>query len=175
MTTGEIRALSVRQPYAWAIAIGAKPVENRTFGTRYRGLLAIHASKVADRAALGTPLILEAIADRGFVIDEGPSSLGAVVAVAELYGIHHAHDCMAPVPGPVPTSGLTGCSPWAMYGQWHWQLRDVRPLPVPVPCKGRLGLWWLPVAAEKAVREAVLAGSDVNPAAGDTHHEVFFQ
>lgn len=143
----EIRALSVRQPFAWAIAVGAKPVENRTYGTRYRGLLAVHASKIIDRAALDNPLILEAIAGHGFTLDEGPSSLGAVVAVAELYGIHHANDCMLPL-----GCGASGCSPWAMRGKWHWQLREVRPLPEPVPCKGGLGLRWLPEVAEKAVR-----------------------
>lgn len=38
-----IRALSIRQPWAWAITKGWKPVENRTWKTSYRGPLAIHA------------------------------------------------------------------------------------------------------------------------------------
>ena len=143
----EIRALSVRQPFAWAIAIGAKPVENRTYGTRYRGLLAIHASKAIDRAALDDPLILKAIDENEFAVGEAESSLGAVVAVAEMYGIHHANDCMLPV-----GRGASGCSPWARRGQWHWRLRNVRPLPEPVPCRGRTGgVWWLPADVEQAV------------------------
>ena len=43
-----IKALSIRQPWAWAIVQGLKPVENRTWRTAYRGLLAIHASKTYD-------------------------------------------------------------------------------------------------------------------------------
>ena len=143
----EIRALSVRQPFAWAIAVGAKPVENRSWGTRYRGLVAIHASKAIDRAALDNPLILEAIADHEFTIDEGPSSLGAVVAIAELCGCHQW-----PAAGECNGRGRPACSPWAALDQWHWRLRNVRPLPEPVPCRGKLGLWWLPEAVEKAVR-----------------------
>jgi hypothetical protein len=30
-------------------------------------------------------------------------------------------------------------SPWAEPGEWHWLLAD--PRPVPVPCRGSLGLW----------------------------------
>lgn len=142
----EIRALSVRQPFAWAIAVGAKPVENRTYGVRYRGLLAIHASKNVRREDLDNPLILEAIADHGFTINEGPSSLGAVVAVAELCGCHRW-----PAAGECNGRSRPACSPWAALDQWHWRLRNVRPLPEPVPCKGRLGLWWLPEDVERAV------------------------
>lgn len=44
-----MKALSIRQPWAWAIIHAGKPVENRTWGTRYRGPLYIHASKCYDR------------------------------------------------------------------------------------------------------------------------------
>jgi hypothetical protein len=37
-------ALSVRQPYAWLLVHGIKDIENRTWATRYRGPLLIHAS-----------------------------------------------------------------------------------------------------------------------------------
>lgn len=148
----EIRALSIRQPWAWAIAIGEKPVENRTWETGYRGLLAIHASMTVDRAGLDDPLILQAICDRGFTIEDEPSKQGAVIAVAELYGCHRSPD----------SDGLSGCrqsqrsfrlcSDWARDGQFHWRLSGVRPLAESVPCKGRLGLWRLPEDVEKAVR-----------------------
>lgn len=38
-------AISVRQPWAWAIVHAGKPVENRTWRTSYRGPLLIHAAK----------------------------------------------------------------------------------------------------------------------------------
>jgi len=40
-----MKALSVRQPWAWLIAHGLKPVENREWETHYRGPVLIHASK----------------------------------------------------------------------------------------------------------------------------------
>jgi hypothetical protein len=39
-----MRALSVRQPYAWLIVAGLKDVENRSRRLRHRGPLLIHAS-----------------------------------------------------------------------------------------------------------------------------------
>lgn len=38
-----IACLSVRQPFAWAIVHGYKPLENRTWATGFRGRLLIHA------------------------------------------------------------------------------------------------------------------------------------
>ncbi len=44
----EMRALTIRQPWAWAIAVAGKDVENRSWQTSHRGLLAIHAGKGED-------------------------------------------------------------------------------------------------------------------------------
>lgn len=45
----EIRALSLWQPHAQAIALGIKPYETRHWSTDYRGLLVIHAAKKVFR------------------------------------------------------------------------------------------------------------------------------
>ena len=141
-----MRALSVRQPWAWAICHG-KNVENRTHGTRYRGLLAIHASKSAPyREDLDDPRIIDAIAANG--LDDASAAQGAVVAVAELAGCHGPDDC------------LGTCSLWAARGHYHWNLWDVRPLADPVPCKGMLGLWRLPDDVEKLVRAQLGEGAE---------------
>lgn len=42
-------ALSVRQPWAWALLYGGKTIENRKWKTRYRGRIWIHASKRENR------------------------------------------------------------------------------------------------------------------------------
>jgi hypothetical protein len=43
--SGRIKALSLKQPYAWLIANGYLQVDDRTWGTQYRGPMLIHASK----------------------------------------------------------------------------------------------------------------------------------
>lgn len=40
----EIRVLSIRQPWAWAVCAGVKRTENRTWTTEHLGTIAIHAS-----------------------------------------------------------------------------------------------------------------------------------
>jgi hypothetical protein len=42
---GIIKALSLKQPYAWLIANGYLLVDDRTWSTGYRGAMLIHASK----------------------------------------------------------------------------------------------------------------------------------
>lgn len=45
MSHSETRALSIRQPWAWAIVYGGKPAENRGHG----GRILIHAGKTFDQ------------------------------------------------------------------------------------------------------------------------------
>lgn len=42
-------ALSIRQPWAWLIIHGGKDIENRTWPTRFRGRVAVHAGKGMTR------------------------------------------------------------------------------------------------------------------------------
>lgn len=43
-----MKVLSIRQPWAWAIVSGLKPIENRTWQTKFRGDFLIHAGKLVD-------------------------------------------------------------------------------------------------------------------------------
>lgn len=130
----QIMALTIQQPWAWAITHGTKRIENRTWTTQHRGRLAIRTGQRIDRDALDDMRIRAAIRDRG---QQPDYVLGAVIAVAQLVAIH----------------SCTGrCSVWSAHGQHHWQLTDVRPLAEPVPCKGRLGLWPLSAEVDAAVR-----------------------
>src|SRR5260370_1114928 len=97
-----MRALSVRQPWAWAIAAAGKDVENRSWKSGYRGLIAIHAAMTREDAG-GLPLRSLACAyeaDRGFPA----AASGAVVAVADLAGCHrhHPHRAACRPHGPRP-------------------------------------------------------------------------
>lgn len=40
-----MKALSIRQPWAWLIVHGYKPVENRGWATKFRGRILVHAAK----------------------------------------------------------------------------------------------------------------------------------
>lgn len=47
-----MKCLSIRQPWAWLLVNGHKDIENRSWKTKFRGPLVIHAGKVLDRDGL---------------------------------------------------------------------------------------------------------------------------
>ncbi|GAA1887657.1 hypothetical protein GCM10009837_06760 [Streptomyces durmitorensis] len=114
-----MKALTVKQPWADAIAHGAKRTENRTWTTRYRGPLLIHAAVSEDRHAI-LP------AGQNTARADWPDYRAAIIATAELADIHFADGC---------------CTPWGEPDVYHWQLAGVYALPEPVLTKGRLQLW----------------------------------
>ena len=132
-----MKALTIRQPWAWAIARGHKPVENRSWTTPYRGPLAIHAGLRWDDATLGAlGVVVHRIRQQGGAVppslraDLPYSGTGRIVAVAELVDV-----CTRSMDGEPCDCGL-----WAVPGEAHWQIRDARPIDGP-EVRGRLGLW----------------------------------
>jgi hypothetical protein len=150
-----VKALVIRNPYAWCISRvpfdpDAKTVENRNWSTPHRGDLAIVEGRALDRDALDHPLVTRAIdywaGGRGAVRGEWETARGVVVAVVRLHAV-----CLRSRGKP----GLCTCGPWAVSRQAHWRLDRVRPLPVPVPVRGRQGLFNLPADVESAVRAQI--------------------
>jgi hypothetical protein len=97
-------ALSVRQPWAWAIGRGHKRVGNRDWDTRFRGTLAIHASLSVDLDSAERPIVRSAGWDPG----DPMAAIGGIVAVVSLVGV-----CAAAMPGSLwsgsgPVPGLGG-------------------------------------------------------------------
>jgi hypothetical protein len=118
-----VQLLSVRQPWAWAIARGRMPIENRDWAPAYRGQLAIYASMRVDLRANESPLISFAGWDPG----DPAAAIGGIVAVVTL-----ARVCSAAVNGKD-----CGCGEWARPSAYHWRLTDAQPLDRPVVRIGR--------------------------------------
>ncbi len=77
-----MKALSLTQPWATAIAIGVKQVETRSWSTGFRGRIAIHASK-------GFPGWAKEFTSVEHTLGRLPSRvpLGAIIAVATLVNV----------------------------------------------------------------------------------------
>ena len=118
-----IKALTILQPYAHLIVVTReKRVENRTWSTRYRGPLVIHAGK-----------------GRQMLMNDGQGmSFGAAIGMCNLVEcVHQKH------------LHLHEDFPWLpthkhALGPWCWILDDVVEFPEPVPFKGAQGLWSFP-------------------------------
>ena len=158
--TEGMRALTLHRPWSFAVAHLQKDVENRGWRTNYRGLLAIHAGKTWDWPAAE---MIERIIGQGLFVpwedERHPDAWKGIIAVANLTGCHEAR----PETHSFDDVYRAACcySPWAQkhLGTWHWVLADVHPLPTPVACKGRQGLWTLPADVEREVRAQMEAGT----------------
>lgn len=133
-----MKTLTVRQPWAWAIARGHKLIENRPKLTNHRGPLAIHSGlKPADHGDDALRFIRDAIRAQGGTYpkrlsdDEPYCGGGLVLATVDLVDV-----CIAALSG-VPCD----CGLWAMPGAAHWRFENVQLLSQPFPAKGALYLW----------------------------------
>ena len=114
-----MKAISLRQPWAWLVVNGHKNVENRTWATSFRGPVLIHAARRWGREER---VNLEMVR-REFGIDVPDDlHLGGIVGKANVT------DCVG-----------RSESPW-FFGPWGFVLRDAGRIPF-LPCKGALGFF----------------------------------
>lgn len=143
-----MKALSIQQPWAFCITNGTKRVENRSWGTKHRGLLLIHAGQTRQDVA-------EEIHDDSpemNVFDMQTSPRGAIVGICNLV------DCL-PIGEILPKIGVDFWNEqhvWAG-GPYCWILRDPIAFATPIPLKGALALFEVPDYIEKItyVEEAI--------------------
>jgi hypothetical protein len=156
-----VKVLTLTQPFASLVANGSKRIETRSWSTRYRGPLAIHAAK-------GFPKVRETLvltepfhsclwpADDIDAFSSVDLPTGVILATCRLV------DCMAmedsrefpfycfgfdinpSQSNAVLTEQERVFGHYEM-GRFAWMLEDIRPLEIPIPAKGALGLWDFPV------------------------------
>ncbi|MDX5091650.1 ASCH domain-containing protein, partial [Lactobacillus crispatus] len=77
-----MKAITIHQPWATLIALGEKQFETRSWETKYRGPLAIHAGKKVDKEICLEEPFRSVLAKHGITAEILPT--GAVVAIANL-------------------------------------------------------------------------------------------
>ena len=158
-----MRAISLWQPWASSIALGAKTIETRHWSTDYRGPLAIHAAKKwnGDLDALVHSGLwkgaLWPLTTGGTWIAQPRTVLpfGAVVCICNLV------DCvpvetLSHLPQAIRfpalwTFNLARRFSWIERdmgdyspGRFAWILKDIRPLKTPLPWKGGQSFFTVP-------------------------------
>jgi ASCH domain len=123
-----MKAISIRQPWAWAIMHAGKDIENRQWSTRVRGRVLVHAAKGLTRdeyqstldwyctTPLGTDAAMPRMSDL---------ARGGIIGSVEIV------DCVT-----------KSSSPW-FFGFYGFVLRNPQPLPF-VPFCGSLGFFDVP-------------------------------
>jgi hypothetical protein len=161
-----MKALTLTQPWATLVAIGAKKIETRSWSTSYRGPLAIHAAKglgpIGGQKGLIDLCLQEpflSVLKAAGVIEGGIRKdrlpLGAIVAVCELTEIYRV-----PTPHLALTDQERAFGDYS-FGRYAWLLTNVRALPEPIPVKGALGLWQPDTFTEMAIVRQQIRGIEL--------------
>ncbi len=131
------KALSLTQPMAWAIFHG-KDVENRTWPTKFRGRVYIHASKKFDKEHFNFIALsgIEVLLDEP--LPQGEFVHGAIIGEVDIIDCRYRHGDM--------NDNLF--SPWAVVGQYGFILANAVEYDNPIPCKGMLGFFKPNIAKE---------------------------
>jgi hypothetical protein len=158
-----MKGLTIYQPWASLIAVGAKTYETRSWPTKYRGPVAIHAGKRKSP--------YEDYADHVFVdqtraaldiVDFDDLPYGAIIAVADLV------ECWEILDDGTPKMKITKYIQRPHYsreyiqgnellfgdytpGRYAWEFANVKKLRQPIPWSGRQGLWTVPEDAEDMI------------------------
>lgn len=143
-----MKAITLTQPWASLVAMGAKRIETRSWRTPYRGRIAIHAAKGFPKWAR------ETCNEPEFAAELGPDVLPVGVVIATAYLV-----CCLPTrelqlnrmilfadelrtrDREIVFDGDERRFGDYSIGRWGWLLADIEELKVPIPVKGALGLW----------------------------------
>lgn len=164
-------AITVLQPWAWALATGFKTLENRRWKSSFRGRVAIHAGanmrllgdEYGDRMDDGLysvhPRIFKALDDRRIGPNRPILNSGAIIGTADVVA------CIAFNPAKDDPDKVfaefanTSVAPEIPHGCWAegpycFVLQNARRFRVPIYCPGALNFWKLPDGLRRLVGQS---------------------
>lgn len=149
-----MKVITVKQPWAWAIATGAKHIENRSRGTSYRGPLAIHAGKGWSQRGAQDPRMFKEFERTAYAIHGSDGKYPAAALLPLMIPQGHYRGFIIATCDLIDSHPDTGhcCRPWgeSSYTEaggrlrtvmHHLVLDDIRPVLPPLEARGALGLW----------------------------------
>ncbi|MGO8759326.1 MAG: ASCH domain-containing protein [Terracidiphilus sp.] len=142
-----MKTLTLTQPWASLVAIGAKQIETRSWTTAFRGRLAIHAAKGFPKWAkefAGEPPV-SVLFGMNY---EYPR--GAIVATCRLVSVLPTRELQKN--GVIRMDDTARCPDFELTeqerdfgdyepGRYAWLLADIKPVSRPIIVNGALGLW----------------------------------
>lgn len=129
-----MKALSVRQPWAWAIIHANKDIENRGWPLYYRGDILIHAGKNCTKKEY--QLAKEFCQSMGVSVPELKElRRGQIIGIVSIVSCQYS----------LVSSG------WGMPGQYHWEVKNPRET-IPIPYIGQLKIFDVPDELVKVIK-----------------------
>lgn len=142
-----MKALSIKQPWAYLIAKGYKDIENRDWPTNYRGRIYIHASLTFDSKGLEWLTSNSKDVPNEFVAEAKIGDTSAYEVLMELEPCNLDDYPRGAIIGEVD---IVDCrwqqkhqalSPWAEINKYGFVLANAVRYDKPIPYRGQLGLF----------------------------------
>ena len=124
-----MKAITIKQPYATLIAEGLKEYEFRTWKTKYRGDILIHAGKGVDKEAMKRFAHLNLEYPSGCIIAKATLADCVVIDAAMKDSLREKNFLVY--------QGTTEATDWHGYG---FKMENVEKMS-PFPIDGKLSLW----------------------------------
>jgi len=133
-----MKAITLWQPWCSLLAIGPKKYETRSWKTKHRGWIAIHAAKRFDRFTADAHNCFEKELNEMGISPIWDTPRGAVVAVAKLSRIIY---CGITLPIFIPD--LADVLDYGDYspGRWAWIFSEIIPVDPAIPAVGGQRVW----------------------------------
>jgi hypothetical protein len=135
-----MKALTIKQPWAWAIMSAGKDIENRNWFTNVRGTIAVHSSKKLDVAEVES-YKYTVLGNEFFDYPQEVNCLWEDLICGAILGTVEIVDCV---------KGFN--SPW-FFGDYGFVLKNSKRLAEPIPFKGALGFWDIPKEIEEKINK----------------------
>lgn len=137
-----MKVISIQQPWATLIMIGAKRIETRSWATKYRGPILIHASATMPKFNRS---LCDVYPFTKYLTGLGSIPTGVILGKVELKEVY-------------TVEYLTKECLWNDFiysqherqfgdytaGRYGWVLSNIEMFNLPIPAKGQLGLWTFP-------------------------------
>ncbi len=145
-----MKALTIHQPFAWAIFNAGKNIENRNWRPPQELIgqrIAVHVSQPQrwpNHEEWERISVVICARQRGLCLDDFPDPTmmerGSVIGTIEI--------------GAVTDTQEFGVASWWYddASRYAWWIRKPRTLEVPIQCRGNQGLWRLPAEVEAEMR-----------------------
>jgi len=133
-----MKAISLHQPWASLIAIGAKEMETRHWTTEYRGPIAIHAAKSKANEAVFYSEPFRSVFASAYIRNFDQLPFGAIIAEGVLERIFKADGIAPKLSANEKAFGDFSA------GRAAWWIKHIRAFE-PVPFVGQQGLFEIPV------------------------------
>ncbi len=128
-----MKAICIKQPWAWLICAGYKDIENRDWSTKFSGRVYVHAgvSKSEDTIMVYAQVCQCLTKEQAFRLADAQLVFGAIIGEVDIT------DCVT-----------ESKSPWFV-GRYGFVLANPVLYDIPIPCKGKLGFFTPDIAQEQ--------------------------